>query len=148
MATSASTVPEHFSERTGYIQRIVNAGANKEFHLAQIQFLVSLLSEAGLPHDKMLQKVSEASSLAHTAPPVSKCVVPECQGAALSRPHPPITATIFTVNCGPLPALKCSLRCSKCGTVYKNKQRGEQYYHESRKYVEVSDVVYCERELF
>ena len=120
MATSTSTVPEHFSERTGYIQRIVNAEANKEFHLAQIQFLVSLLSEAGLPHDKMLQKVSEASSLVHTAflaPPVSKSIVPECQGAALSRPHPPLTATIFTVNCGPLPALKCSLRCSKCGTV-------------------------------
>ena len=30
----------------------------------------------------------------------------------------------------------------------RKKQRGEQYYHESRKYVEVSDVVYCERELF
>lgn len=38
MATS--TVSEHFSDRIEYIQRIVNAGANKEFSIFQIQFLV------------------------------------------------------------------------------------------------------------
>lgn len=162
LAMATSTVSEHFSDQIGYIQRIVNAGANKEFSIAQIQFLVSLFdSNYVLPcreeYMPMLRKVSEATSVVHTAflaPPVSKCTMPECQGAALSRPHPPITATIFTVNSGPLPALKCCLRCSKCGTIYnysmygRKKQGGERYYDEPRKYVEVSDVVYCERQLF
>ena len=80
----------------------------------------------------MLRKVSEAMSMVHTAflaPPVSKCLTSECKGAALSKPHPPNTVTIFTVSGGPLPALKCNLRCSKCGTIhnysmYRNKKKG------------------------
>lgn len=162
LAMATSTVSEHFSDRIEYIQRIVNAGAKKEFSIVQVQFLVSLFdSNYVLPcreeYMPMLRKVSEATSVVHTAflaPPVSKCIMPECQGAALSRPHPPTTATIFTVNSGPLPALKCCLRCSKCGTIYnysmygRKKQGGERYYDKLRQYVEVSDVVYCERQLF
>jgi hypothetical protein len=49
---------------------------------------------------------------AFLAPPVSKCLTSECKGAALSKPHPPNTVTIFTVSGGPLPALKCNLRCT------------------------------------
>ena len=161
LAMATSTVSEHFSDRMEYIQRIVNAGANKEFSIAQIQFLVSIFSNYVFPcreeYMPLLQKVSEATSVVHAAflaPPVSKCIMPECQRAALSRPHPLTMATIFTVDSGPLPALKCCLRCSKCGTIYnysmygRKKQGGERYYAEPRKYVEVSDVVYCERQLF
>ena len=71
----------------------------------------------------------------YTAPPVSKCLTSECKGAALSKPHPPNTVTIFTVSGGPLPALKCNLRCSKCGTIYNysmygNKKKGGERYYE------------------
>ena len=34
LAMATSTVSEHFSDQIGYIQRIVNAGANKEFSIA------------------------------------------------------------------------------------------------------------------
>ena len=150
LAQSASSVPEHFSDRISYIQNIVNIGCGKKF--IQIQFLISLVD--ALPCSKdLLRQVSEKTSVVHTAflaPPVSRCILPECRQASLSRPHPPIHATIFTLN-GPLPALKCSLRCNKCATVYnysmygRKKQGGERYYDKQRKYMEVSDLVYCER---
>ena len=132
---AVSSVPEHFADRMYYIQHILNTGSNKQFNKAEVQFHTSLLSpslvlgmflpchQAYLP---MLQKVSDATSTIYTAfvsPPVSTCLMETCQGAALSRPHPPIVVTIFTLINGPLPALKC-------------------------KYVEVSDVVYCERQYY
>ena len=162
---AVSSVPEHFADRMYYIQQILNTGTNKQFNKAEVQFLTSLLSpslvldvlpchQAYLP---MLQKVSNVTSTIYTAfvsPPVSTCLMETCQGAALSRPHPPIVVTIFTLINGPLPALKCSLRCNKCGMIYNystygnKKKDGEQYYDVPRKYVEVSDVVYCERQLY
>ena len=161
-----STVPEHFSERIGYIRQIVNTASKKDFSLAEMQFFVSICaassdseyvwpcSEKYMP---MLQQVSEATSTVHTAfisPPVSSCILPACEGSALSRPHPPVVVTVSTLLSGPLPALKCCLRYNKCGTIYnynmygKKKQGGEEYYDVERKYVEISDVAYCERQLY
>ena len=157
-----STVPEHFSERIGCIRQIVNTASKKDFSLAEMQFICAASSDSEyvLPCSEkympMLQQVSEATSTVHTAfisPPVSSCILPACDGSALSRPHPPVAVTIFTLLSGPLPALKCCLRC-KCGTIYnynmygKKKQGGEEYYDVERKYMEISDVAYCERQLY
>ena len=125
-------------------------GFGLDYACAHIIILAEISSENLLPI--RADFVTERDT-AFLAPPVSRCILPECRQASLSRPHPPIHATIFTLN-GPLPALKCSLRCNKCATVYnysmygRKKQGGERYYDKQRKYVEVSDLVYCERQLF
>ena len=77
----------------------------------------------------MLRKVSDATGIVHTAfisPPISKCLSPACRGAKLSMSHPPITVTIFKMMSGPLPALKCCLRCNKCGTIYNYSTYGKK----------------------
>ena len=58
LAQSASSVPEHFSDRISYIQNIVNIGGGKKFSAVQIQFLISLVD--ALPCSKdLLRQVSE-----------------------------------------------------------------------------------------
>lgn len=149
LSIATATVPGQFSHRNGYIKEIVNEGVTKQLNTAQIDYLVALL-DSECQEDSMtaLRRVSEATAVVHTAfmaPPVSECVMPECKGSVLSRPHAPTVATIFTLN-RPLPALKCGLRWSKCGTVYNNyysmygkkKQEGERYYDKQREYVEIS----------
>ena len=48
LAMSIATVPEQFADHIGYIRRIVNEGANKNFNVTQIQFLVSLFHDSNL----------------------------------------------------------------------------------------------------
>ena len=161
LAISTSTVPQQFTNRTSYVKEIVEEFGKNEWNTAQIEYLVALLDSNYIVSREdcipQLRKVSEATAVVHTAflaPPVSVCLIPECKGASLSRPHPPTVATIFTLNNGLLPALKCCLRCNKCGTIYnysmygKKKQDGERFYDKQREYVEISDVAFCERSLF
>ena len=85
------------------------------------------------------------------APPVDICIVPECRGRLVDQ-HKPIAVTIYGLT-GPRRATKLCLRCSKCNTVYNYSQYGrkhtdgEKLYNHRREYIEVSDAIYCERQL-
>lgn len=90
------------------------------------------------------------------APPVSSCICGQCTsfGRPLYQHHPPTTVTIFTLN-GPVPGTKINLKCSSCSTIYnycmygQKTNNGEQFYDGCpRRYLEISDEVYCERSLF
>ena len=167
LKASLGLVPKQFmAERSMFIQKIVNSNltADKQLSAKQLETLTCLLSASNYAKHHVpsqaylssLRQVSEDTGVAHTAflaPPVSQCIIPECQGS-LSRHHPLVTVTVFTLADGPTPATKCCLKCSSCATIYnyakygKKATEGERYYKEPRQYVEVSDVVYCERQLF
>ena len=167
LKVSLGLVPKQFmAERSTFIQKIVNSNltADKQLSAKQLETLSCLLSASNYVKHEVpsqaylsnLRQVSEDTGIAHTAflaPPVSQCIIPQCQGS-LSRHHPLVTVTVFTLANGPIPATKCCLKCSSCATIYnyakygKKTTEGECYYKEPRQYVEVSDVVYCERQLF
>ena len=96
-------------------------------------------------------------SRSYLAPPVKACIQPKCsmhgRPGSLYSPHPPIQATVFTLS-GPVPATKISLRCKGCSTIYnynkygKKNTEGERLYDCQRDLVEVTDVVYCSREMY
>lgn len=85
------------------------------------------------------------------APPVDTCIVPECRGKLVDQ-HRPVAVTIYGLT-GPRRATRLCLRCSKCNTVYNYSQYGRKYtdgeklYNHRREYIEVSDTIYCERQL-
>ena len=167
LKVASALVPnEYMAERSTHIATIVNSilPAEKQVNAGQLKTLSSLLSASSyvkhpIPSQSYLsslRQASEVTGVAHTAflaPPVSRCIIPECQGS-LSRHHLLVTVAIFTLLSGSTPATKCCLKCNACSTIYnyakygKKLTEGEQYYTEPRQYVEVSDAVYCDRQLF
>ena len=151
LKVASGLVPEEFvAEKSTYVGRIVNSilPADKQLSVSTLEMLSSLLRDSpyakrqvsSLPYIDSLRRISEATGTAHTAflaPPVSRCIVPECHGESLYRHHPVVTVTVFTLN-GPTPATKCSLKCGKCATIYnysmygKKRTEGEVYHSASR----------------
>jgi len=86
-------------------------------------------------------------------PPVKQCINAECLGQALVSHHAATVVTIFTLT-GPELGLKYALRCSKCSYIFhyakygRKTTVGERFYAEPREVIEVSDVTYCERDLY
>lgn len=136
--------------------------SDKQVSATKLELLRSILAgsnyskrqvpcQAYLPN---LRQVSETTGIAHTtflAAPVSQCIVPAWQGSLLSRHHPPVSVTAFTLTSGPTTATECCLKCKKIYnySMYGKKlKEGEQYYSETCQYTEVSDVVYRERQMF
>ena len=108
---------------------------------------------------KELLQLSEQKGIGCTfflSPPVDRCINPRCprvgSSSSLSIHHAPVNVTIFSTT-GPLPGCKVALKCSTCSVIYNyckygNKlKEGERFYNDSRELVEVSDVVYCERQM-
>ena len=80
------------------------------------------------------------------SPPVDKCF--SCD-TSLQAHHPPTSVVCYTWN-GPLPALKLTLRCEKCGINYRYEQYGNskcgyKYYPTPRPFVHCSQLAYIER---
>ena len=110
-------------------------------------------------YSEELRMVSESTGKAHTAflaPPVSSCINPSCRKYqdpnSLYIHHSEVNTTIYDLR-GISPASKVALRCKECSTIYnyakygRKSGNGEMYYDEMRSLVEVSDVVYCSRDL-
>ena len=81
-------------------------------------------------------------------PPVEKCV--KCD-RKLTIHNQPAQVTIFKLT-GPVPGLKLTSKCQRCGLIYKyaqygNKSEGFQFYPERRPLIEASNVAYLERQL-
>ena len=101
LKASLGLVPKQFmAERSTFIQKIVNSNltADKQLSAKQLETLTCLLSASNYAKHHVpsqaylsnLRQVSEDTGVAHTAflaPPVSQCIIPECQGS-LSRHHP------------------------------------------------------------
>ena len=76
-------------------------------------------------------------------PPVEKCV--KCD-RKLTIHNQPAQVTIFKLT-GPVPSLKLTSKCQRCGLIYKyaqygNKSEGFQFYPERRPLIEASNVAY------
>ena len=159
-------VPEMPAEdHIRYITNVVSycRGKSKPLNLndADIQALIPLVDRQESDDiQSILQQVSQDKGVAHTAflvPPVCQCINAECKdfqsGKFLSKHHKPITVTLFTVN-GPVPATKILYRCRECNTNYNYAMygqkffQGERFYSTQRPYIEITDEVYCERNLF
>lgn len=110
--------------------------------------------------DDTLCALSKTTGTAYTdflAPPTSSCLNERCKNFgnphSLYQHHSPVTVSVFTLDRGPKPATKFSLKCRECSTIYnynsfgKKKTEGERFYDTVRDYVEVSDVTYCCRGL-
>lgn len=86
----------------------------------------------------------------YLCPPVDRCVH---DGGALVPNHSSTIVTVFTLT-GPEVAKKYTLRCVACQCIYSysmfgNKFKdGQVYYEKTRKLIEISDTVYCERSLY
>ena len=154
-------------DRLQFISNIVTV--QQESHAPDILSVPTRDIHSFLPHsDKInyfqqdgeaLRKASYTFGSAHTSflvPPVSCCINQECRhySKSLYRHHPPTAVTVFTLN-GPIPATKINLKCRDCNTIYnysmygQKSSNGEQSYEGSpRNYIEVTDEVYCERNLF
>ena len=83
-------------------------------------------------------------------PPVEKCV--KCD-RELTIHNQPAQVTIFKLT-GPVPGLKLTSKCQRCGLIYKYAQYGNnkynegfQFYPERSPLVEASNVAYLERQL-
>ena len=168
LKVATALVPEQFvTDRSVYVHRIVSSVLPSSMQLSssKLELLCSILARSTYTKHQVppqsyitnLTQVSEVIGEAHTAflaPPVSQCIVAECQGSPLSRHHPPVSVTVFTLMNGPTPATKCCLKCNQCSTVYNYSMYGrkfqerEWFYSEPRQYIEVSDTVYCDRQLF
>lgn len=91
------------------------------------------------------------------SPPNDVCINMGCsikgKEGSLMKNHEPTVVTVFTLG-GPVVAHKFTLRCARCSTIYnysmfgKKRTDGECYYSHRRNLIEISDSVYCERELY
>ena len=169
LKTAMDVVPNQLStdHQIHYMANIVGVVVDpaSKFDTSNIirSFLPHSTKVAYFHHDingtEVLRNASYATGIAHTAilaPPVSSCICTQCSslGRPLYRHHSPTTVTIFTLN-GPIPGTKINLKCSDCSTIYnycmygQKANNGEQFYDGClRKYLEISDEVYCERSLF
>ena len=163
LQAAVNVVPKMLPEdRMHYITNIVNyggrgvSGSELNFDPFTIQSLIPLLEpylrQGG--NMRILQKVSWDTGIAHTAflaPPVCHCINAECQDSHsrkfLQMHHKPITVTLFTMN-GPVPATKIAYRCRQCSTNYNYTMYGSKFSEGKRFYIEITDEVFCERELF
>ena len=72
---------------------------------------------------------------------------------SLTSHHGFTVVTVYSLS-GPEVGLKYALKCRKCSFIYnyamfgKKNTVGERFYAWPRDLVEVSDVTYCEREIF
>lgn len=108
----------------------------------------------------LLNAVSSATGIAHMAfliPPVNSCINEKCryygQTRSLCISHNPTTVTVFKLT-GAVAGTKVCYKCWKCETnynyaMYGNKTKdGECFYDTARDLVEISDTVYCEKQLY
>ena len=166
MRTAASMVPKNFlGRRTEFVTAIFNETSGQSLLCDSCEAYLSLLEKCPAytaqaePQLKMkhLAHLSEVKGISHAiflSPPFLHCINPCCRrrGIPLTIHHTPVKVTVFTSS-GPLPGCKIALRCSACSVIYNyskygNKQKeGERFYDERRDLIEVSDVVYCERQL-
>ena len=85
-------------------------------------------------------------------PTRQQCLSDHCNGKRLAAYTESTNVTVFTLS-GPRPASKITLKCCKCNTNYGyskfgNKSSGERYYEEERPFVEASDVVFLDRDIY
>ena len=163
-------VPVSFLQlREQYVARIVKSVVTDEANIdaAKCRQLMTLLNTNYFTkrrtdpdsYSQELCAVSESTGKAHTAflgPPVSSCIDPSCRKYqdpnSLYVHHSEVNTTIYNLK-GISPASKVALRWKECSTIYnyakygKKSGYGERYYGEMRSLVEVSDVVYCSRDL-
>ncbi|XP_071125993.1 uncharacterized protein [Mytilus edulis] len=152
-------VPIMFPNRLTYIRNIVNSGKRtftSEEILDSVQSVESWKDTpwplSGYSYHRTLWEISQHTSTSHMlflAPPVDSCL--HCGGkvyASDSSSH----ATVFTLGFGPLPALKCTLRCRECSSRYnlcdyRIPNIGTKYYPSNcvTPYVEVSTCTYFEK---
>jgi hypothetical protein len=101
-------------------------------------------------------EVATGHATSYLTPPITTCQNTSCRlhGAegSLHAHHNPSPVILFFLD-GPKPALKISLRCRNCDTIYnyskygRKKSTGEMFYRERREFVEVSDTVFCSRKM-
>lgn len=166
LRAAARMVPENFlGKRVEFVAAIFNETSGQILPLEACEGYLSLLRRCSSyslltePQKTMqqLSHLSEVKGIGHSiflSPPVHHCINPSCHryGSALSIHHAPVNITVFTIA-GPLPGSKLALKCSGCSLIYNYSKygnihgMGERFYDRSRELIEVSDVVYCERQL-
>ena len=157
------SVPGNYPGRISVITSLVN-GALSSNPISEEKCNCLL---AALESTSLSNPISAAGGLWHCAvesglpihyltPPVKSCIRPGCVGTGeLIKHHDPITATVFTIS-GPEPASKQLLKCGRCACIYgysmygykTRAHEGERYYDTQRQLIEVSDNVFCDRNLF
>ena len=97
LKVATGLVPDEFmAEKSTYVGRIVNSvlPADKQLSIPTLEMLSSLLaqspyarrqvsSEAYISHLRQTSDVTGTAYTAFLAPPVSRCIVPECHGESL-----------------------------------------------------------------
>ncbi len=158
-------VPTNFyGKRAEFVTAIFNTLSGQalppeacESYLSLLSRCTTYCSTVDLEVNRRLAPLNETKGIGHAvflSPPVDCCINLECDhnGCPLSVHHAPVNVTVFTAT-GPLPGCKLALKCSGCSVIYNyskfgnEKKEGEQFYDETRDLVEVSDVVYSERQL-
>ena len=90
-------------------------------------------------------------------PPVNSCINDSCRisghADSLISHHDSTVVTVYSLS-GPEIGVKHALKCRNCNYIYhysaygRKTSIGEKLYNQPRDLVEVSDVIYCERELY
>ena len=171
LRSAIQAVPEAFlSKRASFVVKVVNSvlqGSNKQcITEAECEIFMSLClgkckaylqrKAHPLAFENELTELTAMTGTGYNgflAPPVMYCLNVSCERRKLATYHEPTNVTLFTID-GPRPASKISLKCSKCCTnysysTYGNKLlSGVRYYDQEPDFVEASDVVYLDRNLY
>ena len=113
------------SHRENLIANIVSQLIGKRLDSSISQTMESLqlahgflIEQLGTPRRDVLWDATFQSGIPHLeflGPPVANCYACDSQ---LSTHNPPVTVLCYEWN-GPVPALKITLRCDKCGLNYR-----------------------------
>ena len=155
------TIPRHHPQRFQLITDMVNHSIEKSVTTKQCEIYINILEQTSLGMESdtdMLNhySMSTGQPTRFLIPPVTTCINNCCslfgEEKSLVQHHFPVKVTLFDLS-GPIPGTKQSLKCKSCGfiynyTMYGNKQgKGEKYYDKEREFIEVTDSVFCHRNL-
>lgn len=155
-------VPKQLSHRMQLITNIFNYCV-PSCHLTTEQCvrLIEILNQTSLAHIRKCDEdtlrdftMDTGQPTIFLVPPVTTCINGSCllsgNDNSLLPHHSPLTVILFTLE-GPMPGIKQSLKCKSCGYIYNYSMyghkhaEGERMYNEERNFIEVTDTVFCHR---
>lgn len=149
-------VPVNFPKRNIYINNILSLIVSDNQDLLNFtDEVLSALDKLDAAHlaigDTLLWRATEKYSEPHNlflVPPVDLCLT--CNGAIYANRTAP--CTVYTLESGPVPALKVMFRCNKCSINYHvdgySDTNGTYWYTEKPLLRRASKFAYCTEDVF
>lgn len=152
-------VPSNFPKRDIFVKNIISTLSDDSDLLQFVDEIMPSLSKLACGNDSvhielddnLLWKVTEKHSEPHNmflVPPVDECI--ECHGNIHVKRTGP--CTVYTLESGPVPAMKATFRCNKCAINYHidgySNENGTFWYTEQSLLRRASKFAYCTEDVF